>query len=117
MCGNLRGFGNLRQKSEFTFQFWKGNKSKMSLLVNITIEKSTFTDLENDHFKGVYSNSLLNYGMFITYLIGLINCFPLGLISWFEKTGQAGPFRTLRNRLVSFIIDHVSKKPGKIQKG
>ena len=45
--------------------------------------------------------------MFLVYILGLLNCVSLSFISWFERSGQAGPFRTLRNRLVSFNVDQL----------
>ena len=56
---------------------------------------------EEDYFKGVYDIPILNWSMIGVWVLGLGSCLTLGIVSWFEKTGQAGPFRTLVNRLVS----------------
>lgn len=57
-----------------------------------------------------YGNIGLNWSMFGIYGAGLIGCVGLGFVSWFERTGRAGPHRTLINRLVSFNLDQVQEK-------
>ena len=74
----------------------------MTTLINSTFVKST-----EDHFAGIFSSPVWNYSMFLVYILGLLNCVSLSFISWFERSGQAGPFRTLRNRLVSFNVDQL----------
>lgn len=52
-------------------------------------------------------NSALSWSMFGLYLIGLCSCGLLAMMSIFERTGLAGPHRTVLNQLVSFCIDQV----------
>ena len=67
-----------------------------------------FTHREFEYFEYVYSNTFLNCSMVPLYLLGVASCFGLKLVSWLEKSGQAGPHRTLVNRLMSLILDQVS---------
>ena len=60
-----------------------------------------------DSFSQVYANQLLNRFMIVLYIIGLFGCLGLSLVSWFERSGQAGPYRTLVNQLVSINLDQV----------
>lgn len=64
----------------------------LETLVNDYIDQ-TFGELSVNIFQGLTLASL--------YIIGLISCFGLLLISWFERSGQAGPFRSVINQLVS----------------
>lgn len=56
---------------------------------------------EQDHYEGVYHNSVVNWTMFFTYILGLPFSFSLVMVSAFERTGQAGPYRTLVNQIMS----------------
>ena len=67
-----------------------------------------FTHREFEYFEYVYSYPFLNYSMVPLYLLGVASCFGLKLVSWFEQSGQAGPHRTLVNRLMSLTLDQVS---------
>ena len=67
-----------------------------------------FTHREFEYFEYVYSNPFLNCSTIAVYLLGVVSCIGLRLLSWFEQTGQAGPYRTLVNRLMSLILDQVS---------
>ena len=67
-----------------------------------------FTHREFEYFEYVYSDPFLNCSMVPLYLLGVASCFGLRLVSWFEKSGQAGPHRTLVNRLMSLTLDQVS---------
>ena len=42
---------------------------------------------------------------FFIYSLGLLACVGLGMMIWFERSGQAGPYRTLVNQLVSYRIE------------
>lgn len=53
----------------------------------------------------LFSNSAMAWATFGVYLMGLITCGFLGMVSVFERSGLAGPYRTVLNQLVSFIID------------
>ena len=61
----------------------------------------------DDYFREIFSNPMINWTIILIWLLGLVSCVFLRIVSWFEKTGQAGPFRTLVNRLFSCIIDQV----------
>ena len=73
----------------------------MMLIFNIT------HSLNDDFFYDIYSNSLINLTMVGIYLLGVVSCIGLRLVSWFERSGQAGPHRTLVNRLMSITLDQV----------
>ena len=62
---------------------------------------------EEDYYKQAYASHWMNWFVFMTYLLGLVGCGGLALVSWFERSGQAGPYRSLINRLVSHNLDQV----------
>lgn len=70
----------------------------------IILKNESFPNTE-DVFSEAFSIKALNWFLFICYLLGLISCGLLVIVSWFEKSGQAGPFRTLANQLVSHQLD------------
>ena len=80
----------------------------MKMLLNEIVNISHHWD--DDYFKEVFSTPIINWTMILIWILGLASCVFLGIVSWFEKTGQAGPFRTMVNRLFSCIIDQVSSR-------
>ena len=60
---------------------------------------------QHDDFAGVYSNLYINFAMLFIYSLGFVACIGLGMVIWFERSGQAGPYRTLVNQLVSYRIE------------
>ena len=67
----------------------------------------------SDFFEDGFSSPWLKSSMVLVYLINCLSNGGLGFVVWFEVTGRAGPYRTLVNKLVSFMIIQVSsyKKP------
>ena len=61
-----------------------------------------------DDFEGAYAFPILNWLMFAIYLCGFVSCIVLAIVSWIEISGQAGPFRSLVNQLVSQNLFQVS---------
>lgn len=55
----------------------------------------------------IYSYTLINSTFVVLYLLGIFSCFGLALVIWFEKSGQAGPYRTVINQLVSCRLEQV----------
>lgn len=72
---------------------------------------SSINQLENnqDYFEDIFPS--LKKAWIIVYILNAIFCFFLAKIAWFERSGEAGPFRTLVNQLMSFNIDQVRKSP------
>ena len=66
--------------------------------------------IQRDFFENVYSDPALNGCMIAVYLFGFIGCAGLILVVWFERSGLAGPYRTLINQLASQNIVKVSPK-------
>ena len=84
--------------------------------LNHTLEQNTFCALEYDEeatfenaFQGVYEGPYLKGTIIVTFILLMIGCIGLGFVLWFERSGQAGPYRTLINQLVSYNIEQVSK--------
>ena len=71
---------------------------KMSRQLNITTD---------DFFAPVYDNNYINSFVLSYYTLGVINCILLAIVSSFERSGEAGPHRTLINRFVSYNLDQV----------
>ena len=61
-----------------------------------------------DFFKEVYINPWINRTAIGFYFIGLAGVVGLALVAWFERSGQAGPYRSLINQIVSFNVESVS---------
>ena len=79
--------------------------SHFEVMKNLSDE--SFNQIVEDFFDQAYSNPTMQTIVVLTYLIGWSGIAVLILVLWFERTGQAGHFRTLRNQLVSFGIDQV----------
>ena len=62
---------------------------------------------DDDFFEGFYEDCFIKILVGITHLIGTIDVILLIFFLWFERSGQAGHFRTLVNQLVSFNVDQV----------
>ena len=75
---------------------------------NQTLECLLETKSNEDFFEDIYSDPWINRIMITIHFITYIPLLGLVSVAWFERTGQAGPYRTLINRLVSFQIDSVS---------
>ena len=78
--------------------FWINNNIKLYNFVKSS-PKDDFVDL--------YSNNFVNLALLSIYIMGFLPYSAIAFISWFERSGQAGPFRTLQNRLLSFTVDQV----------
>ena len=74
--------------------------------INMTIGE--YTSTKKDYFVDVYGNPWINGSVIILYLGGFISIFGLMFVSWFERNGFAGPYRTLINQLVVFNIESVN---------
>ena len=79
--------------------------------INKTLSDQIFDQSDVDHnpiqidfFENVYSDPILNGCMIAVYFFGCIGCAGLGLVIWFERSGSAGPYRTLVNQLVSYNL-------------
>ena len=61
-----------------------------------------------DFFEDGFSSPWLKSSMVLAHLIHCMANGGLCFTVWFEVTGRAGPYRTLVNKLVSFLIIQVS---------
>ena len=64
-------------------------------------------DKGQDFFAGLYESPYIKLSMTLTYGVALICMVGLGFVLWFERSGQAGQYRTLVNQLSSFNLDQV----------
>ena len=81
------------------------NNSTISEVFNI-ISKS---NVNQDFFHGVFESTNMKFFILGTYGFGTLGILGLLLITHFERSGNAGQFRTLVNQLVSFNLDQVFK--------
>ena len=70
-------------------------------------EQEIFENDNEDYFRYIFSNIPLNWLAVSIYILGLICCGLLGMVSYFERSGLAGPYRPVINQLTSFGIDQV----------
>ena len=61
-----------------------------------------------DFFEDGFSSPWLKFSMVLAHLINWLSNGGLCFIVWFEVTGRAGPYRTVVNKLVSFLTIQVS---------
>ena len=74
-------------------------------------DEITFCTLDyesQDFFAGIYQSPYIKLAMTLTYGVAVMCMIGLGLVLWFERSGQAGHYRTLVNQLSSFNLDQVS---------
>ena len=64
-------------------------------------------EFEKDFFTGIYDSPKLTMAMVITYILCTFCMVGIGYVIWFERSGQAGHFRTLVNQLSTFNLDQV----------
>ena len=64
-------------------------------------------EFENDFFTGIYDSPKLTIAMVLTYILCTVCMAGIGYVIWFERSGQAGHFRTLVNQLSTFNLDQV----------
>ena len=69
-------------------------------------QENYFID-EKDAFAGVYENLYLKLAFVFSYILVVICGLLLGFVIWFERSGQAGHFRTMVNQLTTFMFDQV----------
>ena len=78
-------------------------------LISLEVEEnqkvSDFSQI--DDFEGVYGNPFVKLLYVLCYILSLLTLPGFILVIWFERSGQAGQFRTLVNQLVSFCLDQV----------
>ena len=80
-----------------------------SLCFNNTLEHNVFCSEEEENaFPGLYESPQIRSAMVLTYMVSFLGLSGLGFILWFERSGQAGHYRTLLNQLISFNIDQVN---------
>lgn len=84
-------------------------KEPVEMLVNWQRSNRSIDELlsKPDYFAGIYSDQAFNWLLLIAYILGYVSCAGLAIVSWFERSGQAGPFRTVINQLASFQNDLV----------
>ena len=68
----------------------------------------TLDDETQDFFDGIYQSPYIKLAMTLTYGVAIICMIGLGFVLWFERSGQAGQYRTLVNQLSSFNLDQVN---------
>ena len=71
----------------------------MHINLNVSLHLTTM-----DTYEVVYSKTWINWILVVLYLCGIISCVGVGVVIWFEKSGQAGPYRTLVNQLISLRL-------------
>lgn len=75
------------------------------MLVSFTASNQSHSRSDQDYFEEAFSDPWVKLIYLICYPIGCIGSVGLGFVLWFEKSGQAGHYRTLINQLVSISIE------------
>ena len=82
----------------------------INMQLNFTIiDENDETNLVNrpDFFQGVYQDPYFKILALLTYLITYLCVFMLLFVLYFERSGQAGHYRTLLNQLTSLNNDNM----------
>ena len=87
--------------SKAIFELTRGN-------MNTTIFESFVTNLTSnvveDKFYGIYERIDIKFLSLLTYCFGTLGILGILLVVKFERSGNAGQFRTLLNQLTSFKV-------------
>ena len=72
-------------------------------------EKDIFPEMEifPDDFEKAFSNVWIQTGIVFSVALGCVSCTGIAFVGWFERSGQAGPFRTLINQLATLGLDQL----------
>ena len=79
--------------------------------VSIALENFTLNveRPNDDFFQETFQYPIINSVAILIYLIfGCSGSAGLVYVAWFERSGAAGPYRTLINQLVSFNLDQLN---------
>ena len=79
----------------------------MSRLENFTLTNYTLSHCKDPFANLFQEHPYLTWAVWIIFHLGLINCMGLSFVAWFERSGYAGPYRTLVNQLASLKFDQV----------
>ena len=61
-----------------------------------------------DDFESVFEDFWIKLGVFGIFFLGMLSCIGLSMVTHFERSGQAGPFRTLVNQIISLGLDQMT---------
>ena len=83
--------------------------------LNNTLKQHVFCsedeDTENENaFQGLYKRPDIRTAMFMTYMVTLCGISGLAFIHWFERSGQAGHYRTVINQLGNQRLSVISSE-------
>ena len=76
---------------------------------NVDITNTSFFEPAEkvDYFEPLFGNFWYKAGVLILCLITIFGMLGILIIIWFERSGQAGPYRTVVNQLVSLAFVQV----------
>ena len=78
---------------------------------NVTYRLYDADPQNQDFFANIYATPLAaKISIVMLNIMGFFGCIGLSFIVWFEISGEAGPFRTVINQLVSFNFIEVGNK-------
>ncbi len=63
--------------------------------------------LSSDFFAKAFEHPLINFIAVCIYLLGCIGISGFVVVIWYERSGRAGPYRTLVNQIVTFNLEQL----------
>ena len=78
------------------------------LSVKYVPDWSVFENHEPDPFSGLFDDSFIKATLMVSYILAYLSLPILGMVIWFEISGQAGQYRTMINKMTSFNLGQVS---------
>ena len=60
-----------------------------------------------DAFSELFDDVFIKITLIFSYILGYLTLPVLGMVIWFEQSGQAGPYRTLINKMTSHNLEQV----------
>ena len=78
-----------------------------TLELNFSLGNFSEHHIDDDHFSGLYNDPLTKCTFVLCLFLGFCSVPGMILVIWFERSGQAGHFRTMINQLTSATLDQV----------
>ena len=72
--------------------------------INYTLNGSHYEHHEPDQFSGLFNDFYIKTILLSSYFLAYLSLPILGMVIWFEISGQAGHYRTMINKMASFNL-------------
>ena len=84
------------------------NTSGTIIDIEFTLDDSKFENYDPDQFSGLFDDHFIKITLLLSYFLAYLSLPAMGLVIWFEISGQAGQYRTMINKMTSYNLGQVS---------